>query len=168
MQAELVEERRTIAILRGELEALRATHEETRKRSAEMQVELTEANMKLDEMVDLLKKACASNVSLAEEYNQLKLTAIRQKELECGLHEMNATLIEELAGAREKIAELNASIVVEHEKGFYKALRQTTVLLNVHEPFDVGFDIEKDVYGGELVHLGPPTAFENPTDPKSV
>lgn len=57
---------------------------------------------------------------------------------------------------------MRANIVVEHEEGFYNALRQATVLLNVHEPFDVGFDIEKDMYGGKLVHLGPLTVYENP------
>lgn len=124
--------------------------------------------MKLAETVDLVKKACGNNANLPEECNQLKLSAIRQKEVECGLREKTAALTEELARVKEKIAELNASIVVEHEEGFYKALRQAVVLLNGHEPFDVGFDIEKDVNGCELVHLGPPTIVENPTDHGNV
>lgn len=77
-------------------------------------------------------------------------------------------LHEDLWATREKIVELNASIVNEHEEGFYKALRQAVVLLHVHEPFDVGFDIEKDVYDGELVYLGPPNADENPAGPDPV
>lgn len=44
-------------------------------------------------------------------------------------------------------------------------MRQAAVLLNVHEAFDIGFDI---VYNGELVHLGPSAASENPADPESV
>ncbi|WVZ06038.1 hypothetical protein V8G54_019384 [Vigna mungo] len=124
--AELVEEKRATTGLRGELEALRAVHEETRS-----------ANSKLAETVDLLKKAQSTSNCLAGECNKLKLEAIKQKEVECKLHEQNDVLTEELARANEEVAKLRASIVA-------------VVLLNVHKPFDVGFGIEKDVYGGEL------------------
>lgn len=63
VQAELVEERRATAVLRGELEALRVAHEETGKRSAEMQMELIKTTSKLAETVDLLKKARATNAT---------------------------------------------------------------------------------------------------------
>lgn len=84
--------------------------------------------------------------------------------MECGLHEKNVALTEEAVGVNEEIAKLNARIIVEHEEGFYKALRQATVLLKVHEPFDVGFEIDD----GELVHLGPLVLSENPADPANV
>lgn len=71
------------------------------------------------------------------------------------------TLNDDLLGARNKIVELSASIVAKHEEGFYKALRQAAVLLKVDKPFDIGFDLEKDVYGGELVYIGPPTGPED-------
>lgn len=58
--------------------------------------------------------------------------------------------------------------MTKHEEGFFKALRQAAVLLKVHEPFAIGFDIEKDVCDGELVYLGPPSAGEGPTDPNIV
>lgn len=56
-----------------------AAHEETWRRSAEMQLKLTKVNSKLAETLDLLKSSRATNNCLAEECNQLKLAVIQQK-----------------------------------------------------------------------------------------
>lgn len=70
-------------------------------------------------------------------------------------------LHKDLAAARAKIAELNANVVIEHEEGFFKALRQASVLLNVAKPLEIGFDIEKDVYDGVLTYVSPLTDLED-------
>ncbi|KOM49174.1 hypothetical protein LR48_Vigan08g000100 [Vigna angularis] len=51
---------------------------------------------------------------------------------------------------KAKVARQRSS---EHEEGFNKALRQAFVLTGIHEPFALGFDIEKDVFDGILVDL---------------
>lgn len=113
-----------------------------------MRKELVEASSKLKETVDLLKEAQVANSELTEECNQLKAATVEQKEVERRLQGRIVKLHADLRVAQEKIAELNAGVVTEHEEGFYKALSQAAVLLHVHEPFVVGFDIEKDVYDG--------------------
>ncbi|WVY93543.1 hypothetical protein V8G54_032631 [Vigna mungo] len=57
------------------------------------------------------------------ETGRLKVATTKQKEVERGLHEKNQALTDELAQANEKISKLNASVIVEHEEGFDKALR---------------------------------------------
>lgn len=72
------------------------------------------------------------------------------------LHTELKTVQAELKATEEKITVLNKSLVVEHEDGFYKALPQAEVLLNVEKPFELGFDLYKDVYGGVLMDIEPP------------
>ncbi|KOM35301.1 hypothetical protein LR48_Vigan02g145100 [Vigna angularis] len=71
--------------------------------------------------------------------------------------EQNRALADDLAKAKEKIFELNAGIVFEHEE----ALRQASVLMGVKESFALGFDMEKDVFDGVLVPLESPAAEEH-------
>lgn len=63
----------------------------------------------------------------------------------------------ELKAAEEKIFILNDSLVTEHEDGFYKALCQAEVLLNVEKPFELGFNLYKNVYEGVLMDIEPPS-----------
>lgn len=65
-----------------------------------------------------------------------------------------------MKAARERISELNTSLVTEHEQGFYKALRQAEVLLKVEKPLALGFDLEKDVYDGVLTYVAPSAVAE--------
>lgn len=52
---------------------------------------------------------------------------------------------------------------MEHSRGFKKALRQTSHLLNL--PLDgVNFDIDKDVYNGEMVLIDTIPAGTFPND----
>ncbi|KOM55963.1 hypothetical protein LR48_Vigan10g185500 [Vigna angularis] len=71
-----------------------------------------------------------------------------------------------------RIVELNSSIIIEHEEGFNKGLRQASFLLGVTDLYAEGFDIMKDVFDGEFVHLkesavdeeGVPTKDEQSTE----
>lgn len=72
------------------------------------------------------------------------------------LHTELKTVRAELKAAEEKISSLNDSLVAEHEDGFYKALRQAEVLLNIERPLKLGFNLYKDVYGGVLVDIEQP------------
>lgn len=68
---------------------------------------------------------------MIEECKQLKSAVVEHREIEQRLQERTVVLHtdlnaiqEDLKAARERISELNASVVTEHEEGFYKALRQ--------------------------------------------
>ncbi|KOM29430.1 hypothetical protein LR48_Vigan682s000400 [Vigna angularis] len=102
------------------------------------------------------------NRRLLEECSQLKTKVTRQRSFEVGLLKANQALTDDLARARERISELEAGIVFEHEEGFNKALRQAFVLVGIHEPFTLGFDIEKDVFDGVLVDLNSMVDDEGP------
>ncbi|KOM37734.1 hypothetical protein LR48_Vigan03g111600 [Vigna angularis] len=91
---------------------------------------------------------------------QLLSIVARQKKTEGGLLKKNRALADDLAKAKEKISELEAGIVFEHEEGFNKALCQVSVLVGVKESFALGFDIEKDVFDRVFVPLESPVAEE--------
>lgn len=55
-----------------------------------------------------------------------------------------------LEQANERITALNTSVMIEHEEGFNKALRQASFLLGV-DPYAKGFDVMKKVYEGNFV-----------------
>lgn len=119
----------------------------------------------MNDTANLLKAARVANSYLIEECNQLKVVTVEEKEVERRLQARAVELHKDLKADQEKIATQNASIVTEHEEGFYKALRQAAVILKVQEPFAIGFDIENDVYDGKLVYLGPPSGGEGLIDP---
>lgn len=62
---------------------------------------------------------------MIEEYDQLKVSVVKQVEREAELVAETKALQRRLERADEKISQLNASVVYEHEEGFNKALRQT-------------------------------------------
>ncbi|KAG2389826.1 uncharacterized protein HKW66_Vig0178990 [Vigna angularis] len=90
---------------------------------------------------------------LVEEGRQLKAEVARLKEAESDRAKVNEELTLEVAKAKEQIAELESTILFEHEEGFNKALRQVTLLAGVQDPFSLGVDIKKDVFDGVLVDL---------------
>lgn len=51
----------------------------------------------------------------------------------------------ELAQANEAFANLDATVIIEHEEGFNKVMRQAAFLLKV-DPIASGFDIHQDVF----------------------
>lgn len=160
------EQEKTVA-LQADLEALRKSHVEEGQRLAEVLQELTQTSSQLKEVTKGLKKAQITNSELTEECNDMKAAAVEQRLIERRLQEQTvelhtdlAVVREELRIAREKVTELDASVVNEHEEGFYKALRQAEVLLKIEKPLELGFDLEKDVYDGVLTYVGPPALGE--------
>lgn len=69
-------------------------------------------------------------------------------------------LLQTIAEDKELQKEMGNVIIVEHTRGFRKAPRQMSNLLNVFTK-GIDFDPRKDVYQGELVSLGvtPPGTF---------
>ncbi|KOM50267.1 hypothetical protein LR48_Vigan08g109400 [Vigna angularis] len=134
---------------------LEADLEKTKKGSVDATDRLTSARKDYDRLM--------------EECGQLKVTVSHQKNSENGLFRSNRALTDDLAKAKEKVSELEAGIVFEHEEGFHKALRQASVLAGIQEHFALGFDIEEDVFDGVLVDLntlvdGKAPEIEGPPD----
>lgn len=93
----------------------------------------------------------------------MEVAVAEQKEVEkklqgqtVELHTELKTVRAELKAAEEKIVSLNDNLVAEHEDGFYKAVRQVEVLLNIQKPLELGFDIYKDVYNGVMMDIEQP------------
>lgn len=55
----------------------------------------------------------------------------------------------ELTKVNETLTNLDVTVILEHEEGFNKAMRQAAFLLKV-DLVVVGFDLYQDVYGGEM------------------
>ncbi|KOM40307.1 hypothetical protein LR48_Vigan04g050500 [Vigna angularis] len=112
--------------LRAAMEQMLIAQEESNKKNDEPQAELYKARKALAKASNRLRDARAN-------YDRL-----------------NRALTDDLAMAKEKISELETGIVFEHEEGFNKALRQVSILARIREPYFLGFDIEKDVFDGEV------------------
>ncbi|KOM32027.1 hypothetical protein LR48_Vigan01g158300 [Vigna angularis] len=123
------------------------------KRIEQLEADLEKSKREAAEANDRLAVARGDHERLLEECSQLKAKVSRQQNSEAGLHKANRALTNDLAKANERITELEATIVFEHEEGFNKALRQASLLAGIQEPFALGFDIEKDVFYGVLVDL---------------
>ncbi|KAG2396558.1 uncharacterized protein HKW66_Vig0228330 [Vigna angularis] len=123
-----------------------------KKNSAFLQQTLEEMKTRR-EAAEGLAAARAEQERLAEEGRQLKAEVARLKEAESDRAKANEELTLEVAKTKEQIAELESTILFEHEEGFNKALRQVTLLAGVQDPFSLGVDIEKDVFDGVLVDL---------------
>ncbi|KOM51767.1 hypothetical protein LR48_Vigan09g042600 [Vigna angularis] len=133
------------------VEALRIAHEGYEKKQADLQLYLNEPRRQLGETTERLRDARARSDRLVEECGQLKVAAIKHTEREKELSAENNALTSRLEQANEKIVELNVAVVVEHEEGFNKALHQACFLFGVTDQYSAGFDIEKEIIGGEMV-----------------
>ncbi|KOM56178.1 hypothetical protein LR48_Vigan10g207000 [Vigna angularis] len=124
------------------------------KRIEQLEADLEKAKR---ESAEGLAAARAEQERLAEESRQkielLEAEVTRTKEAESCRAKANEELTLEVAKAKEQIAELESTILFEHEEGFNKALRQVTLLAGIKDPFALGVDIEKDVFNGVLVDL---------------
>ncbi|KOM37445.1 hypothetical protein LR48_Vigan03g082700 [Vigna angularis] len=134
-----VAEKKNFASLQSAMKQLILTHDDYDKRIELLETDLEKAKRESADASDRLARS-----------------------FENGLLRSNRALTDDLAKAKEKISELEAGIVFEHEEGFKKALRQASVLAGVHEPFALGFDIEKDVFDGVLVDLNTMADDEGP------
>ncbi|KOM39947.1 hypothetical protein LR48_Vigan04g014500 [Vigna angularis] len=153
VRAELLAEKKNYASLQSAMEELILTHDDYDKRIELLQADLKKAKKESADVSDRLAVARNDHERLLEECIQLKAKVSRQRSSENGFLRSNRALTDDLTKAREKISELEAGIVFEHEEGFNKALHQASVLTGVHEPFALGFDIKKDVFDGVLVDL---------------
>ncbi|KOM29680.1 hypothetical protein LR48_Vigan743s001300 [Vigna angularis] len=151
--AELLTEKKNFASLRSAMEEMILTPDEYDKKIELLEADLEKAKKESADVSDRLTVARNDYERLMEECSQLKAKVSRQKSSENELLRSNRVLTDDLAKAKEKISELEAGIVFEHEEGFNKALRQASVLAGIQEPFALGFDIEKDVFDGVLVDL---------------
>lgn len=156
----LTQEEGKVKALEEELAGVKKALEDEKKQSAES----------LQEATKLLEDERATKAKLEEEHKQLELDVAELKEVKkklrgrtVELHTELKTVCAELKVAEEKITSLNDSLVAEHEDGFYKAIRQAQVLLNMEKPLALGFDIYKDVYNGVLMDIEQPA--ETGADP---
>ncbi|KOM26407.1 hypothetical protein LR48_Vigan270s000400 [Vigna angularis] len=125
--------------------------------------ELTEANVVCDskqkrleqllrEAEVLLNDAREAGLTLRKERDQLSSELERAKKTGATVTKEGDDLREETMKDKELIEELKEVVVIEHTRGFWKALRQVGHLLEVSTE-GVEFDIRKDVYEGQLKPL---------------
>ncbi|KOM28756.1 hypothetical protein LR48_Vigan583s000700 [Vigna angularis] len=150
VRAELDIEKKNSASLQQTLEEMVLNQDEYDKKIEQLEADLEKTRR---EAAEGLAAARAEQERLAEEGRQLKAEEARLKEAESDRAKANEELTLEVAKAKEQIAELESTILFEHEEGFNKALRQVTLLAGVQDPFSLGVDIEKDVFDGVLVDL---------------
>ncbi|KOM38158.1 hypothetical protein LR48_Vigan03g154000 [Vigna angularis] len=154
VRAELDREKKNAASLQVTLEEMVLNQDEYDKRIEQLEADLEKVKR---ESAEGLAAARIEQERLAEESRQkielLEAEVTRIKEAESCRAKANEELTLEVAKAKEQIAELESTILFEHEEGFNKALRQVTLLAGVQDPFALGVDIEKDVFNGVLVDL---------------
>ncbi|KAG2403618.1 uncharacterized protein HKW66_Vig0189050 [Vigna angularis] len=154
VRAELDREKKNAASLQVTLEEMVLNQDEYDKRIEQLEADLEKAKR---ESAERLAAARIEQERLAEESRQkidlLEAEVTRVKEAESCRAKANEELTLEVAKAKEQIAELESTILFEHEEGFNKALRQVTLLAGVQDPFALGVDIEKDVFNDVLVDL---------------
>ncbi|KOM30955.1 hypothetical protein LR48_Vigan01g051000 [Vigna angularis] len=161
LRAKLHAERQNHALLQLAMEEMLLAHDEYDKRIEQLEADLREAKEEASGTSSLLARARDDKDRLTEECGQLKVALSCHQETESRLLGINRTLNDDLVKAKERVRELEESVVFEHEEGLNKALRQA----GVEDPFVLGFDIEKDVFDGVLVDLNAP-ANEQETAPK--
>ncbi|KOM37306.1 hypothetical protein LR48_Vigan03g068700 [Vigna angularis] len=153
VRAELLAEKKNSSSLQSAMEQLLLNQDEYDKKIEQLEADLEKSKKETAEASDRLTVARGDHERLLKECSQLKINVSRQQSSKAGLLKVNRALTNDLTKANEKIAELEATIVFEHEEDFNKALRQASLLASIQEPFALGFDIEKDVFDGVLVHL---------------
>ncbi|KAG2399404.1 hypothetical protein LR48_Vigan04g136600 [Vigna angularis] len=154
VRAELDREKKNSTSLQLTLEEMVLNQDEYDKRIEQLEADLEKAKR---ESAEGLAAARIEQERLTEESRQkidlLEAEVTRVKEAESCRAKANEELTLEVAKAKEQIAELESTILFEHEEGFNKALRQVSLLAGVQDPFALGVDIEKDVFNGVLVDL---------------
>ncbi|KOM57997.1 hypothetical protein LR48_Vigan11g103000 [Vigna angularis] len=161
---ELLAEKKASEDLRAAMDQMLLAQDDSDKKIDELQAELDEVKKSLARTSNQLRDARADRDRLREECGQLKVIVTRQNKTEGGLLQKNRALTDDLVKAKEKISKLETGIVFEHEEGFNKALRQASVLAGIQEPYALGFDIQKHVFDGVLVHLIALVAEDEPQE----
>ncbi|KOM48410.1 hypothetical protein LR48_Vigan07g211400 [Vigna angularis] len=157
IRAELDVEKKNSASLQLTLEQMVLAQDDYDKRIDQLEADLEKSKR---EAAEDLATARAEQERMAEEGRQLKAEIARLRDAEAERIKANEALSQDAAKAKEKIAELESTVMFEHEEGFNKALRQVSLLADIPEPYSLGVDIEKDVFDGVLVDLN---AVDEPT-----
>ncbi|KOM48530.1 hypothetical protein LR48_Vigan07g223400 [Vigna angularis] len=89
---------------------------------------------------------------MKKERDQLMVNLEQSRRVVTALTKERDTLLLTVAEDKELKEEISEAIVLEHTRGFKKALRQVTHLLEVSTE-GVEFDPRKDVYEGQLLPL---------------
>ncbi|KOM31999.1 hypothetical protein LR48_Vigan01g155500 [Vigna angularis] len=153
VRSELLAEKKNSTSLQSAMEQMILNQDEYDKRIEQLEAELEKSKKEAAEANDRLAVARGDGERLMRECDQLKAKVSHLQSSEAELRKTNQLLSADLAKANDKVAELEATIVFEHEEGFNKALRQASLLAGIQEPYALGFDIEKDVFDGVLVDL---------------
>ncbi|KOM34862.1 hypothetical protein LR48_Vigan02g101200 [Vigna angularis] len=162
VRTELLAEQKNSASLQLTMEQLLLTQDDYNKKIEQLEADLEKAKGESADAKDRLAVVRGDHERLLEECSQLKTKVSRQRSSQVGLLKTNQALTDDLTKARERIAELEAGIVFEHEEGFNKALCHASILAGIQEPFALGFDIKKDVFDGVLVDLNSLVDDEGP------
>ncbi|KOM51795.1 hypothetical protein LR48_Vigan09g045400 [Vigna angularis] len=150
IRAELDIEKKNSASLQLTLEQMVLNQDDYDKKIEQLEADLEKSKR---EAAEGLAAARGEQERMAEEGRQLKAEVARLKEAEAERIKANEALSQDVAKAKEKIVELESTVMFEHEEGFDKALRQVSLLAGIPEPYSLGVDIEKDVFDGVLVDL---------------
>lgn len=150
---ELAEEQNASAALRRQVERLTKDREKCDEKQSKLKADLDESSLQLATANKLLEDAKLRENGLIEEARKLKLEDAKLAEQSRRLsQELLAADVEkehlsaELVKANETLTNLDATVVIEHEEGFNKAMQQAAFLLKVN-PVAVGFNLYQDVYG---------------------
>ncbi|KOM49775.1 hypothetical protein LR48_Vigan08g060200 [Vigna angularis] len=150
VQAALDAEKKNSASLQLTMEQMLLTQDDYDQKIEQLEADLEKSKR---EAAEGLAAAREEQERLAEEGRQLKAEVTRLRDAEAERVKANEALTLDVAKAKEKITELESTIVFEHKEGFNKALRQVSLLAGVQDPYSLGVDIEKDVFYGVLVDL---------------
>ncbi|KOM34658.1 hypothetical protein LR48_Vigan02g080800 [Vigna angularis] len=138
--------------VKDQLKELSATHAECEERQRQSQQLMCEAQT-------VLKNTQRAGICLREERDQLrvergqlKMTLEQSSRTVSTLNQRHDELLAASVADKELIEELKEAIVAEHTRGFEKALRQVSLLRQVSNE-GPDFDVDKDVYQGQLVPI---------------
>ncbi|KOM51942.1 hypothetical protein LR48_Vigan09g060100 [Vigna angularis] len=159
-------------VLRVELEKARTQLKELTEVHANCDQKQKRSEKLLSEAEVLLTGARAAGLALKKEHDQMSSELEQAKKIVAALTKERDDLRAEAVEDQEIKEEMKEAIVVEHTRGFQKALRQVVHLLEVSTE-GVAFDVRKDVYEGQLQPLSeiPEDAFleaEEGTDEEAI
>ncbi|KOM31788.1 hypothetical protein LR48_Vigan01g134400 [Vigna angularis] len=139
-------------MVRVELEKVRTQLKELTEVHAACDANQKSAEQLLKEAETLLNDTREAGLTLRKERDQMASELEQAKRAMMVLARERNELKAEASERNELVEELKDAIMIEHTRGFRKALRQVGHLLQVSTE-GVEFDIQKDVYEGQLKPL---------------
>ncbi|WVY91748.1 hypothetical protein V8G54_037262 [Vigna mungo] len=159
IQRELASEKKAAAEAKASLEAFTLEHSNCESERTGLQRKLADACAEVETLTQKLnalglkyeaerEESSRQRAALAEAN---KKVSTRDEEL-VEMHAENIRLQGEQQQAADTIARLNQDIQLEHEEGFFKAIRQAAYFFNF-DPTSVDFDLGMDVHKGKMAPL---------------